>query len=143
LAARKQRSARRSPAFPNLLDLVRSGKAYVKVSGAYRASTQAPDYPYAAPLAKALIAANADRIVWGTDWPHPNSDTPAGKQATDITHCFKLTAPYPIAGLGARWCHAQEDLGRQSGAAQRPHLALISKHQESYVLMHANHFDFG
>src|SRR5215469_6912868 len=51
------------PGFSDLLDLVRSGKAYVKVSGAYRASTQAPDYLDAAPLAQALIAANADRIV--------------------------------------------------------------------------------
>jgi hypothetical protein len=64
------------PDFSVLLDLVRSGKAYVKISGAYRASAQAPDYPDAAPLAKALIAANAERIVWGTDRPHPNSDTP-------------------------------------------------------------------
>ncbi len=78
------------PGFSDLLDLVRSGKAYVKISGAYRASTQAPDYPDAAPLAKALIAANADRIVWGTDWPHPNSDTPPGKKPTDITPLFQI-----------------------------------------------------
>jgi predicted TIM-barrel fold metal-dependent hydrolase len=32
-----------------------------------------PDYPDAAPLARALIAANSDRIIWGSDWPHPNS----------------------------------------------------------------------
>ena len=71
------------PGFADLIDLVRSGKAYVKISGAYRASTLAPDYPDAAPLAKALITANAERIVWGTDWPHPNSDS--GRKATDIT----------------------------------------------------------
>jgi len=40
-------------------------------SGAYRVSDQVPDYPDVAPLARALIAANEDRIVWGTDWPHP------------------------------------------------------------------------
>jgi predicted TIM-barrel fold metal-dependent hydrolase len=50
------------PGFGDLLDVVRSGKAYVKISGAYRASTQAPDYADVAPLAKALLAANADRI---------------------------------------------------------------------------------
>jgi predicted TIM-barrel fold metal-dependent hydrolase len=32
-----------------------------------------PDYADVAPLAKALIAANADRILWGTDWPHPDT----------------------------------------------------------------------
>ena len=61
------------PGFSDLLDLVKSGKAYVKISGAYRASKLAPDYPDAAPLAQALIAANPDRIVWGSDWPHPDS----------------------------------------------------------------------
>jgi predicted TIM-barrel fold metal-dependent hydrolase len=61
------------PGFADLLELVRTGKAYVKISGAYRASTLAPDYPDVAPLARALIAANPDRIVWGTDWPHPDS----------------------------------------------------------------------
>ena len=56
------------------------GKAYVKISGAYRASKLGPDYADATPLAQTLIAANADRIVWGTDWPHPDSVTPAGKK---------------------------------------------------------------
>jgi predicted TIM-barrel fold metal-dependent hydrolase len=73
------------PGFGDLIDLLRSGKAWVKVSAAYRTSTQAPDYPDAAPLAQALIAANPDRILWGTDWPHPNSVTPAGHKPTEIT----------------------------------------------------------
>jgi predicted TIM-barrel fold metal-dependent hydrolase len=73
------------PGFADLVELVRSGKAYVKISGAYRASTLAPDYPDAAALAKALIAANAQRVVWGTDWPHTNSTTPAGRRVTDVT----------------------------------------------------------
>jgi len=76
------------PGFADLLDLVRSGKAYVKISGAYRASTQAPDYADVVPLAKALIAANPERIVWGTDWPHPNADS--GKPPTDVTPLFQI-----------------------------------------------------
>ena len=78
------------PGFSDLVDLVRSGKAYVKISGAYRSSKLAPDYPDAAPLAKALIAANAERIVWGTDWPHPNSVTLPGKQVSDVTPLFQI-----------------------------------------------------
>ncbi len=73
------------PGFADLVELVRSGKAYVKISGAYRASTQPPDYPDTAPLAKALIAANPQRVVWGTDWPHTNSTTPPGRKVTDVT----------------------------------------------------------
>src|SRR5205085_755957 len=60
------------PGFGDLVELVRSGKAYVKISGAYRISKNAPDYADAAPMARALIEANVERILWGTDWPHPN-----------------------------------------------------------------------
>jgi predicted TIM-barrel fold metal-dependent hydrolase len=78
------------PGFADLLDLVRAGKAYVKISGAYRASTQAPDHPDVAPLARALIATNAARIVWGTDWPHTNSTTAPGRKITDVTPLFQI-----------------------------------------------------
>ena len=71
------------PGFADLCDMLRSGRAWVKVSGSYRASEKAPAYKDATPLAKAMIAANADRIVWGTDWPHPDSHAP-GLQATDV-----------------------------------------------------------
>ena len=78
------------PGFADLLDLLRSGKAYVKISGAYRASKLAPDYPDAVPLAKALIAANPERVIWGTDWPHPNSTALPGKTAMDVTPLFQI-----------------------------------------------------
>ena len=78
------------PGFPDLIELVRSGKAYVKISGAYRASMTAPDYPDLAPFAKALIAANADRIMWGTDWPHPNSNPPPGRAATELNPVYQI-----------------------------------------------------
>ena len=78
------------PGFADLTELVRSGKAYVKISGAYRASKVAPDYADAAPLARALIAANSDRVVWGTDWPHPDSVTPPGRKTTDVQPLFQI-----------------------------------------------------
>jgi predicted TIM-barrel fold metal-dependent hydrolase len=78
------------PGFSDLLDLVRSGRAYVKISGAYRGSTLAPDYPDVAPFVRALIAANADRIVWGTDWPHPATTTPPGRRPTDVTPMLQI-----------------------------------------------------
>jgi predicted TIM-barrel fold metal-dependent hydrolase len=78
------------PGFSDLLELVKSDKAYVKISGAYRASKLAPDYPDVVPLAQALIAANSDRIVWGTDWPHPNSVTPPGNKPTEVTPLYQI-----------------------------------------------------
>jgi predicted TIM-barrel fold metal-dependent hydrolase len=70
--------------FGALVALVQSGKAYVKISGAYRSSNAGPNYSDVAPLAKALIAANPQRILWGSDWPHPDSSIVAGRRATDI-----------------------------------------------------------
>ncbi|MBU3624713.1 amidohydrolase family protein [Polynucleobacter sp. JS-Safj-400b-B2] len=58
-----------SPGFKALVDLVRE-RAWVKVSGAYRLTDQAPPYPDVAPYAMALIDAAPDRCVWGSDWPH-------------------------------------------------------------------------
>ena len=72
------------PGFDALLALVRSGKVFVKISGADRSSNAPPDYADVAPLAKALIAANLQRIVWGSDWPHPDSSRGAGRAATDV-----------------------------------------------------------
>jgi predicted TIM-barrel fold metal-dependent hydrolase len=59
------------PGFADLVDLVKSGHAYVKISAAYRTSDKTPDFPDTAPLAQALVAANPDRVVWGSNWPHP------------------------------------------------------------------------
>jgi predicted TIM-barrel fold metal-dependent hydrolase len=63
------------PGFDALLALVKSGQAYVKISAAYRTSDKAPDFPDTLPLAQALIAANPERIVWGSNWPHPGRGT--------------------------------------------------------------------
>ncbi len=62
-----------SPGFKALLELVRDGNTWIKISGANRVSeTDLPPYDDVRPMAHALIEANEDRIVWGTDWPHPN-----------------------------------------------------------------------
>ena len=71
------------PGFAALIELLGAGKVYVTMSGAYRASSRMPDYPDVVPLAKALIAANPERLVWGSDWPHPNSDPAPGRKPTD------------------------------------------------------------
>jgi len=62
-----------SSAFQALLRLVSRDHCYAKVMGPYFISRNAPLYPEVTPLAHALIAAAPDRIVWGTDWPHPGA----------------------------------------------------------------------
>jgi predicted TIM-barrel fold metal-dependent hydrolase len=59
--------------FAALLALLSEGRCWVKLSGSYRISRQEPDFPDAAPIARALIAANPERVLWGTDWPHTAS----------------------------------------------------------------------
>jgi predicted TIM-barrel fold metal-dependent hydrolase len=59
--------------FQILLDLVKDGNTWVKISGANRVSaTDLPPYDDVKPMARALVEANSNNIVWGTDWPHPN-----------------------------------------------------------------------
>jgi predicted TIM-barrel fold metal-dependent hydrolase len=56
--------------FAELVALVGSGKSYVKISGSYRISNDAARADVPA-FARALIDANSERVLWGTDWPHP------------------------------------------------------------------------
>jgi predicted TIM-barrel fold metal-dependent hydrolase len=56
--------------FPALLKLLESGRAWVKLSGPYRVSRDEYGNAEVVALARALVAANPERIVWGSDWPH-------------------------------------------------------------------------
>jgi predicted TIM-barrel fold metal-dependent hydrolase len=63
----------RAVGFKALLELVRRGNTWIKISGANRVSaTDLPPYDDVKPMARALIQAAPQRIMWGTDWPHPN-----------------------------------------------------------------------
>jgi 2-pyrone-4,6-dicarboxylate lactonase len=67
--------------FRLLLELVKNEeKCWVKVCGSERVSTAGPPYHDSVPFARALIAAAPERVLWGTDWPHPNI---AGKMPND------------------------------------------------------------
>ena len=72
------------PGFSDLVSLVGSGKAYVKisVSGGPR-----ENYGYFTPLARMLISANVDRILWGSNWPHPNS---VGGSTSKVTPLWQV-----------------------------------------------------
>ena len=58
--------------FKMLLELMRNELAWVKVCGAERVSAAGKPFHDAIPFAAALIEAAPDRVLWGTDWPHPN-----------------------------------------------------------------------
>ncbi len=61
------------PDFKALLDLQTSDeKCWVKITGLEHASAAGPPFHDAIPFAKRLIDNAPDRVLWGTDWPHPN-----------------------------------------------------------------------
>jgi 2-pyrone-4,6-dicarboxylate lactonase len=60
------------PEFRALLSLLSEKHVWVKVSGSERISHQRAPWKDAVPFASKLVADFGDRVVWGTDWPHPN-----------------------------------------------------------------------
>lgn len=79
------------PAFKALLDLVQLEHCWVKVCGAERISRH--PFAEAVPIARALIEASPTRVMWGTDFPHPNLDQPV--EEADLVDLVPQFAPSP------------------------------------------------
>ena len=60
------------PDFIALRKLLDIDRVWVKVSGSERASRAGPPYADAVAFARTLVADAPERVLWGTDWPHPN-----------------------------------------------------------------------
>jgi 2-pyrone-4,6-dicarboxylate lactonase len=58
--------------FRMLCRMLADGSAWTKISGADRNTGLGPPYADIDPFAEALLRANPDRVVWGSDWPHIN-----------------------------------------------------------------------
>ncbi len=74
------------PHFAHLLKRVREGQTWVKLSAPHRISTM-PDGPDTRVIAQALIAANPNRMLWGSDWPHPGA-APGQPRQRDVIEAF-------------------------------------------------------
>ena len=61
------------PPFKALLELQKLDNCWVKVCGADRVSSAGPPFHDSTPFARALVEARPDRVLWGTDFPHPNA----------------------------------------------------------------------
>ena len=74
------------PAFAVLAKLLDSGKCWVKLSAPYETSkVGAPGYDDVSALARALVAANPERCVWASNWPHPGfSPAPSNAAMLDL-----------------------------------------------------------
>ena len=75
-------------------ELLDKRRAWVKLSGAYSNSKVGPpSYPEATPIAQSFVKAAPERLVWGSDWPHPGRAR--GQQAR------RRGAARPAGGVGA------------------------------------------
>jgi 2-pyrone-4,6-dicarboxylate lactonase len=83
--------------FQSLLALYRNNPlAWIKVCGSERVSSGKRPFLDAVPFAQALIEEDASRILWGTDWPHPNitKDMP---NDGELVNLFAQICPDPAA----------------------------------------------
>jgi 2-pyrone-4,6-dicarboxylate lactonase len=62
--------------FQRLLRLMQNSKFWVKVAGCDRITRTGPPYADAVPFARKLVSEFPDRVLWGTDWPHPHHKGP-------------------------------------------------------------------
>ena len=80
--------------FKVLLEWMKHDNFWVKVCGAERVSSMGPPFTDAVPFARKLIEAAPERILWGTDWPHPNVGRHMPNDG-DLVDLFPLMAPDP------------------------------------------------
>jgi 2-pyrone-4,6-dicarboxylate lactonase len=74
-----------------LLDLAKLDRCWIKVSGSERIDL--PPYDKALPIARAIVEASPSRVLWGTDFPHPNSTHEADE--ADLVDLLPEIAPDP------------------------------------------------
>ncbi|MBP1849464.1 amidohydrolase family protein [Rhizobium halophytocola] len=81
-------------AFQLLIDLLQDERCWMKVSGSERLSRQGPPFEDAAEYGRMLVERFPDRVLWGTDWPHPNiyENMPDDGALVDL---LKIIAPTP------------------------------------------------
>ncbi|MEO8079531.1 MAG: amidohydrolase family protein [Caldimonas sp.] len=74
------------PAPQALLDLLASGRGWVKLSAPYRVSHEPPPHADLLPMVRALVAAHPDRLLWASDWPHSElaADAPDDAALVDL-----------------------------------------------------------
>ena len=89
------------PGFDVMVDLVRRGNTWVKLSAPHRIST-APDCADVEPIVRALVDANPDHMLWGTDWPHPGGH-PVIARSPDVIEPFNPIDDGNALNRFARW----------------------------------------
>jgi len=90
-----------------LAEALAGGNIYVKLSGSYRVPGASP--AGLTRLARSLVSANADNVVWASDWPHTNREP--GKAPTEVS-AFRQVAPQGLLAEITDWL-PDEDTARK------------------------------
>jgi predicted TIM-barrel fold metal-dependent hydrolase len=90
----EHRHGTQHPGFQALKRGVGEGRLWSKVSGTYRLGATPPNYLEAKPFHDALVAANPQNLVWGSDWPHPRPEGPV-PDAKHLLDLFLAWTPKP------------------------------------------------
>jgi len=77
----------RHPAFAAVRRMLDEGQTWVKVTEPYEDSKLGPPYADSSEVARAYVQAAPQRILWGTDWPHPT------QHDTKPTRCSSICRP--------------------------------------------------
>jgi predicted TIM-barrel fold metal-dependent hydrolase len=83
----------RHPSHAIIRGLMDRNRAWVKLSGAYLNSQSGPPYPEATGIAQAFVRAAPERLVWGSDWPHPTAPGPAKPDDALLLDLLTVWAP--------------------------------------------------
>ena len=82
------------PAFRALLGLLESGRGWVKIAAVDKLSREPWPHRDIAAIAAALVRAAPERVIWGTDWPHPDGKGLRGGAMPDDTRLAALVPLY-------------------------------------------------
>ncbi|MCW0235026.1 MAG: amidohydrolase family protein [Ferrovibrio sp.] len=84
---------REHPDFVAFTERLKTGRYWVKISGADRNTRTGRPYADTAPYMKAIVAAASDQVVWGSDWPHVGHTTESMPRLQDLLRLFHECVP--------------------------------------------------
>jgi predicted TIM-barrel fold metal-dependent hydrolase len=96
------------PGFGTLLDLLAGGRVWIKLSAPQRIADR-PDDEAATRLARALIAARPDRMLWGSDWPHPGAHPGVRRDPHSVEAFHAIDDGHALDRL-QRWTTSEAEL---------------------------------
>lgn len=98
-----------APSWRQLLDLLKTGKLYVKASAPYLTSKEVAKYHDLEPFVESLIKANPQRVLWGTNWPHTQGTKRSAFSPISEVEKFRIEDDLSWITLSKKWARDHSD----------------------------------